>query len=67
MKTVFLLPVLFLKKKLLYIFVLVVKQPTPTILNNHILLHQIIMFIHVIYVLVGFMIYLYQNPFVNND
>ena len=59
--------IIFEKKKLLYFFVLVVKQPIPTILKNRALSHQIIMFIHVVCVLIGPVIYSHQNLFVNND
>ena len=64
----FLLLNLFSKKKiLLYFFVLVAKQLILTILKNRASSHQIIIFIHVVYALVGPVIYFFQNLFVNND
>ena len=52
---------------LLYSFALAPKQPILTILKNRALSHQMMMFIHVVFVLVGIVIYLYRNLFVNND
>ena len=64
-KTVFLLPVLSLKKGFLRCFlVLAVKQSTPIILKNRASSHQTIMFIHVVCFLIGPVIY---SLFVNND
>ena len=59
--------IIFEKKNLLCFFVLVAKQPILNILKNRALSHQIIMFIHVVCVLIGPVIYSHQNLFVNND
>ena len=49
---------LFLKRGFfLCFFVLAARQPTPTILKNRASSHQIIIFIHVVFVLVGPVIY----------
>ena len=48
-------------------FVLVVKQPILIILKNRALPHQTVIFIHVVFVLVGPVICSFRNLFVNND
>ena len=53
--------IMFQKKILLYIFVLVVKQPIQIILKFFASSQQMIMFIHVVFVLVGIVIYFCRN------
>ena len=55
------------KAFLLCFFVLAAKQLTPTILNNRVLQHQTVIFIHAACVFVGFVICSFQNLFINND
>ena len=59
----------FIAKKsfLLYFFVLAAKQLILNILKNRALQHQTVIFVYVTCALVGFVIYLFQNLFVNND
>ena len=43
------------------------KTTNPDHFENRVSSHQIIMFVHAVCALVGFVIYLYRNLFVNND
>ena len=62
-----LLKLLSKKTFLLYFFVLAAKWLTHIILENFALLHQMIMFVHVIFVLVGIVIYFFRGQFICND
>ena len=66
-KRFFAAKLIFEKRFLLYFFVLVVKQPAPTILKNRALSYQMIIFVHGACVLVGLVICFFLNLFLNDD
>ena len=51
----------------IYIYFLATKRPTQIILNFFVLLHQIIIFVHVVFVLVGIVIFFSRNQLICNE